>query len=131
MCQFPIGHNEKVTEVTLDLSQAAATYDAMTAFGDVLIELISFYVSIVGGGLLTSVSVQTDDTTVQQLLTVAEGAVANLVAQQTLAFAYAKMPIRLQSGKKIQYTIASTGASTGQIKFVVKWMQISSGARLT
>lgn len=117
-----------VKEFTANLAQAAATYDLCTASGDVLIEDVQFYVSTVGA-TFTSVAFQTNDTTLLQLLTAVEGAVASLLAQKTLRPAE-KQQFQLRSGKKIQYTIVGA-TGTGEIRATVRFRPISAGANLS
>jgi len=129
------GYNQRVTEKTLDLSQAAAptTYDAATAAGDVLITGVTVYCSVAGGGDLTSVSIQTDATTSLVLMTAGEGIAANLLAQShpTCASQAWISPWTLRSGQKIQYTITAAGAAhTGTIKLVLLYKPITNGATL-
>lgn len=120
-----------IKEVTLDLSQVAGTYDAITADGDILIEGYNVYVST-AGATFNYVSIQTDDTTPLVLLSSADGAVGNLTegAQSFSSMVPIKFAgFRLSDGKKIQYTIdGSTG--TGAIKLTVKYKQVSSGSEL-
>jgi hypothetical protein len=120
-----------VKEVTLDLSQAAGTYDALTADGDVLIEGYNVYVST-AGATFNYASIQTNDTTSLVLLSSSDGVAGNLTegAQSFSGTTPIKFAgFRLSDGKKIQYTIdGSTG--TGAIKLTVKYKQISSGATL-
>jgi hypothetical protein len=110
----------RIAGAVLDLAQAAATYDAFEAVnGDVLIESASFYVATPGADF-TSVAVATDQTNPVTLLTAAEGAVANIVAQKTLDFAYARFPFLLEQGQKIQYTLDGAGTA-GAIALVVTY----------
>ena len=131
-CVFNLGLG--VTEKTLDLSQVApATYDAATAVGDVLVVGMALYVSTVGGGDLTSVSIQTDATTPIVLLTAAEGAVANLLAQCHPLAQFQLFPSRwtLRSGQKIRYSLIASGAAhTGALKLIIEYRPISAGASL-
>ena len=130
----PCVYDSKLTEKTLDLSQVApATYDAATAVGDVLIKGIALYCSVAGGGDLTSVSIQTNSTTPLILLTAAEGAVANLLAQShpNAACNLFIGPWTLRSGQKIQYSLIAAGAAhTGTLKLVINYRPISVGASL-
>jgi hypothetical protein len=114
---------------TLDLSHDAGTYDALTAQGDVLIEAASFY-GDTAGATFTSVSVQTNQTNPVTVLTSAEGAVANVVAQKTLAFAYGRFPFVLRSGQKLQYTIVGL-TGTGAITMTVYCRPLVSGQYAT
>ena len=120
----------QLKEVTINLAQAAATYDAFTATGDVFIEDYTLYVTTVGA-TFTSVSIQTDDAVPRVLLTDAEGAVANIVDETNIVSANKALnqSFRLTSGKKIQYTIAGA-TGTGAMVMCVKYRAISSGATL-
>lgn len=90
---------------TIDLNQAAATYDLFTGTNqDVLVEYFLIRMpDIVAGGALTSISIQTDDTTPQVFISSALGAVANLTAEAQLS---CDSPIMVKTGQKIQLTIA-------------------------
>ena len=120
---------EQIKEVTLDLSQAANTYDAITASGDVMIHNITLYVTV-SGATFTSLAVQSNQTTAVTILNSTDGARANITAGKNLATTLAQTaPWSLRSGQKIQYTIAgSTG--TGTVKMAVFYRQISGGATL-
>jgi hypothetical protein len=90
---------------TIDLNQAAATYDLFTGTTQpvILESLIIAMPNEAAGGALTSISIQTDDATPQVLVTAVQGAVASLTAEAQL---YWEGKIRLAVGKKIQLTIA-------------------------
>jgi len=112
-------------ESTLDLAQAAATYDALTASGDLQVEAMSFYVSEAGADF-TSVAVATDQTNPVTILTAAEGAVANVVAEKTLDFAYARFPFQMRDGQKLQYTLVGAGTA-GEIRMTVIYRPVVQG----
>ncbi len=98
----------QIAATTIDLNQAAATYDLFTGTTqDVIVEkLVIRMPDIVGGGALTSISIQTDDTTPLVFITAAEGAVANLVAEAQLSWAPAGGIALIKVGTKIRLTIA-------------------------
>jgi hypothetical protein len=117
-------------EATLDLSYPADSYDALAASGgDILVEAISFYVET-AGATITSVSVKTDQTSVTIVLTSAEGAVANLVSQKNLDFAFGTFPFRLSNGQVLQYTIDGASGS-GSISMSVCYRPVTSGSGAT
>jgi len=95
----------QIAETTIDLDQVAATYDLFTGTTqDVIVEsLVIRMPDIVCGGALTSISIQTDDTTPQEFIDPARGAVANLTAEAQLAW---EGPVLIKVGTKIQLTIA-------------------------
>lgn len=95
----------QLAATTIDLNQAAATYDLFTGTTEAtaLEYLIIAMPNEAAGGALTSISIQTDDATPQVLVSAVQGAVANLTAEAQL---YWEGKIRLAVGKKIQLTIA-------------------------
>ncbi len=95
----------QMAETTIDLNQAAASYDLFTGTEqDVIVErLVITMPNIVGGGALTSISIQTDDVTPIIFISAALGVVANLTAEAQLAWTGA---ISVHTGAKIQLTIA-------------------------
>ena len=118
----------QVQEFTINLAQAAGTYDLCTAAGDVLIEDVQYQV-ITAGATFTSVAVKNNESTLYTLLTAVEGAVANILAGTTLRPA-AVQKLRLPSGKKLQYIIVGA-TGTGVIKAVVTYRPITGGASLS
>jgi hypothetical protein len=115
---------------TINLNQTNATYTLATATGDVVIDprQCSWYVDVAAAAPLTSVSIVTNSTTVNTLLTVAEGVVANLVAQATLSPANVK-PFILRSGKLLQYIIAGGVGGTGsQITVEIMYKPLGAGS---
>ena len=107
--------------LTCNLAQAAATYDAGTVSGGAVeIESVVVYVAAVGA-TFTSVSVQTNNTTAVEILSAAEGAVANVTADKNLKVFTTRTVI--PSGKKIQFTlVGSTGTGTLTLYVVYKPM---------
>jgi len=115
----------KVAALTINLAQAAATYDAGTVSGGpVMLMTWGVYVSVVGT-LFTSVSVQTNDTVPVELLSAAEGALANVLAGKNLKVS--NTAIIIPSGKKIQYTlIGLTGTGTMLLYAVYKPLAVGA-----
>lgn len=95
----------QIATATIDLNQAAATYDLFTGTTqNVLVEkLVIRMPDLAAGGALTSISIQTDDSTPQVFISAALGAVANLTAQAQLS---SDAPVIVTTGKKIRLTIA-------------------------
>lgn len=122
----PLSDTQKleVKQFSINLAQNAATYDLFTASGDVSILSVDLYVSVAGTGL-TSVSVQTNDTTPVVVLASGSGLVAALTIGKNLLNLASQF--FLASGKKVQYTIVGTG-SAGTIKAVVRYMRATAGA---
>lgn len=98
----------QIAATTIDLNQAAAPYTLFTGTTqDVVLEkLVIRMPNIVAGGALTSISIQTDDTTPQIFITAAQGAVANLVAEAQLSWAPAGGITLIKAGTLIRLTIA-------------------------
>lgn len=101
---------------TLDLSQAANTYDLCSAGGDCLVKLEVVYVTTVGA-TWTSVSIQSNDTVPFICFSAADGAVANFVATTNLAPTLSRT-FFLKRGKKLQYTIVGATGSGGAQAYV-------------
>lgn len=101
-----------VRTTTIDLNQAAGPYDLFTGTTNpVLIDsLIIRCPDAAAGGSLTSISIQSNDSTPQVLISSSDAPVANLTAQAQIAWTG---ECYLDTGKKIQLTIAggATGAS--------------------
>ena len=97
--------NLQIKATTIDLNQGIGTYDLFTGTTqDVVVEsLVIRTPNIVAGGALTSISIQTNDTTAQVFISTALGAVANLTAEAQLS---SNAPIMISTGQKIQLTIA-------------------------
>lgn len=120
----------KVKVFTLNLAQAAGTYDLATvnATGGVVIESVQLYESV-AGATFTSVAIQSNDTTAVTILTAGEGAVANLTVGKNIAKAFTG-PTYLEASKKLQYTIVgSTG--TGTMKAIIKFIPSVAGSDLS
>lgn len=118
--------------IAIDLHQGAASYDLATASGgDVLIESLTVRprIAVGGGSGLTSISVQTNDTTNQVIISSTQGALANLTAHNQLAWTGA---LHLVSGQKLQYTIngATAADDPTMVDIVIKYRPIAVGAKL-
>lgn len=123
---------DRARSFTANLAQAAGTYDLCTATGgDVSIDMynISLYV-VTAGATFTSVSVQTNQTNPTVVLTSAEGAVANIIAQKNLVRSVTVGSLLLASGQKLQYTIAGA-TGTGSLKVAMAFMPLANGATLS
>ena len=79
----------QIAATTIDLEQVAATYDLFTATTqDVMVEKLAIRlpnVDVSDDVTLTSISIQTDDTTPQVIVDSTAGAVGNLTAEAQLA----------------------------------------------
>lgn len=119
----------KAKVFTMNLAQAAATYDLATcnAVGGVKIIDITFYVTVVGA-TFTSVSCQTNNTTADEFLSAAEGAVANITASKILK-KYTTGSY-LHTSLKIQYTIVGATGS-GTVLVIVRYQPTVSGADIS
>jgi hypothetical protein len=104
--------NSVVQPGTIDLQQAASTYDLFTATGgSVYVEYFKITMpaspDVTNDATITSIAVVTDTTTVITLLSAAAGAKANLVANTVFSYA---TPFALPVTKKIRLTIAGGAA---------------------
>lgn len=117
---------------TIDLQQAAAAYTLFTgAVQDVMIEslVIRFRTAAAGVGGFTGISIQTDDTVNQVIIPQAVGVLANITAQNQLAWTGAMI---IKSGKKIQLTVYGAAADASTICDVyVKYRPIVVNGQLT
>lgn len=125
-----LGPNWYVADGTLDLSQAANTYDLFTASGDIM-SLGTAIISLAAATTFTSVEVSVNFSTAFVILTTANGARANWTsgAAMTTTLGVNQKGLYIPSGKKVQYTIAgSTGTGSGRM--VCVYRPLSAGARL-
>ena len=112
---LPDGYNY-IMHTTIDLQQAAGTYDLFTGtlgdclVGSVMVRLPNIDVS--DDGAITGISVQTDDVTPTTFITLVSGAVANLTPEKQL-IGYSSAIIKV--GKKIQLTIAGGPADVSTV----------------
>ena len=95
----------QIATTTIDLNQVVGDYTLFTGTTqDVLVEsLVIRMPDIQAAGALTSISIQTNDTTPIVFISSALGAVANLSEQAQLSSA---VPIVIATGQNIQLTIA-------------------------
>ncbi|KKL13872.1 hypothetical protein LCGC14_2521420, partial [marine sediment metagenome] len=96
---------EQMAPTTIDLNQAAATYDLFTGTAQVVI-LESLNIKMptgAAGGALTSISIQTDDATAGVIINPTDGAVANLTSEADLGWTGT---LYITAGTKIRLTIA-------------------------
>lgn len=120
----------QVARFTANIAQAAATYDLATvSSGAILILNSSIYVAT-AGATLTSVSIQTNQANLTSVMTAAEGAVANLLAQKSVIILNHSLPIYMASGQKMQFTIVGL-TGTGSLLVTFLYVPVDSGARLS
>ena len=122
----------QIKPTTIDLNQAAATYDLVTATsGDVLVESLVLRCPVDcsdDAGAFTGISIQTDDTTAQVFISQANGVKANLTDQSQIAWTGA---ILLKATKKIQLTIYGGAADEATVcDIVAKYRAVVSGGYL-
>jgi hypothetical protein len=108
-----------VRQFTVNQNQGAGTYDLCTASGDVLIKSVSFFQSVSAGGL-TSMTIQTNNTTADILL--ASTLLAVLTGGKNLTALVT--PTYLPSTKKIQYTIVGAG-NAGSLLATIEYYPVS------
>lgn len=106
--------------VTIDLAQAANTYDLFLVTAQpVILEALLFAlpnIDVSDDATITSISIHTNDATPVVLVSAAAGAKANLTAEHQLA---SRSPVYLAVGKKIQLTIAGGAADVATVCNVV------------
>lgn len=109
---------ERVKATTIDLNQAAASYDLFTGATQAVV-VKGLVIRMSGGavaGAVTSISIQTNDATPQVLIDTVTGAVANLTNEAQLAWTGI---CYLEPGQKIQLTIAGGAAGVARVCDVV------------
>jgi hypothetical protein len=95
----------------IDCAKAAGTYDICTASEQSIVIPHGLYTKVAAVGL-TSVAIQTNDTTVTTILTAGEGILASLTVGKNITHTLSVVnPFVLGTGKKIQYTVVGTGSS--------------------
>jgi len=116
---------------TQDLNNVAGDYPLFTGAtqAGVIEEIIVIMPDAAPGGAITAISVQTNHTTPQVLISAAQGAVANLIAENQL---YSNDPIYIGIDDIVNLTIV-TGASAAEyiVTVIVKYRPIVSGGSLT
>ncbi len=101
----------QLAATTIDLNQAAASYDLFTGTDQVVI-LESLNIKMptgAAGGALTSISIQTDDATPGVIISAVDGVVANLTSEADLGWTGT---LYITVGTKIRLTIGG-GAEGG------------------
>ena len=96
---------DQIAATTEDLNQAAGDYDLFTGTTQpVLLTALTIKMpdDVASDATLTSISVQTDDTTAAEIISSDDGAVANLTAEAEFSWTGA---VRINTGTKIQLTI--------------------------
>ena len=95
----------QIAATTIDLDQAAATYDLFTGTTQaVVLESLNIKMPTgAAGGAITSISIQTDDATPGVIISAVDGAVANLTSEADLGWVGT---LYITVGTKIQLTIA-------------------------
>ncbi|GAI97664.1 unnamed protein product, partial [marine sediment metagenome] len=122
----------QIVHTTIDLNQAEGTYDLFTGTTqDVVVEkLVIRMPNAAAGGALTSISIQTDDTTPQVFISSTNGAIANLTAEAQLAWTGAIL-IDAGTEAKIQLTIAGGAHGSEYICDVIaEYRAVVSGGYL-
>lgn len=120
------GFVPRLTSFTADLAQAAGTYTLATCTGGVLIKSVTIFVAT-AGATLTSVAVQTNNTTVDAILSAVEGAVANVTGGKNLKV-YTTLTV-LPTTKLITYAIVGASGA-GALTVVVEWVPLTSTSTL-
>lgn len=120
----------QIAATTIDLNQAAGTYDLFTGTAQV-VRLKSLNIKMptgAAGGALTSISIQTDDATPGIIISAANGAVANLTSEADLGWTGT---LYIAVGTKIQLTIAG-GAHGGEYicDVIAEYRAVISGGYL-
>ncbi|GAI90682.1 unnamed protein product [marine sediment metagenome] len=122
----------QVAATTIDLNQAAATYDLFTGTTqDVVVEsLVIRMPAEAASAPLTSISIQTDDATPQVFIDSTAGDVANLTSEAQLSWTGATL-IDAGTGAKIQLTIAGGAHGSEYICDVIaEYRAVVSGGYL-
>lgn len=109
---------------TFNLAQVAATYDILTATGDVWVEVVAAVATAAGTGFTTA-AIATNHATPKSIV----AAVAAASVTIDLALTLVSAAFVLKSGQKIQGTIVGTG-SAGSVYVVVKYAPLTAGATL-
>lgn len=123
----PDTQTTKATILTLNLAQAAATYDAGTVSGGAIMIMDAVVYVATAGATFTSVSIQTNTTTPVELLSAAEGAVANVTVGKNLKVFTTRTIV--PSGNKIQFTIAGA-TGTGSLQLHLRYQPMANGATI-
>ena len=122
----------QIAATTIDLQQAAGNYDLFTGNSqDVVVERLLIRlpnVDVSDDVNITSISIQTNDTTAQVFISAADGAKVNLTAEAQLGYTGV---IMIKVGKKIQLTIAGGAADEATVCDVIcEYRAVVSGGYL-
>ncbi len=121
----------QMVATTIDLNQAAASYDLFTGATQVVI-LESLNIKMptgAAGGALTSISIQTDDATPGVIINSTDGAVANLTSETDLGWTGT---LYITVGTKIQLTIGGGAHGAGYVcNVTAKYRAVVAGGYLT
>lgn len=124
-------NTEKTAVTTIDLQQAAGTYTLFTSTQDVILEELVIRlpnVDVSDDAVITSISIQTDDTTPQVFISAVTGAVANLTAEAQLGWTGVAL---IKVGTQIQLTINGGAADAATVCDVVAgYREVVAGGRL-
>lgn len=124
--------NLQIKATTIDLNQAAATYDLFTATTqDVVVEkLVLRMPNSALAAPFTYLTIQTDDTTPIIIFDATAGAVANLTAEAQLAWTGAIL-LDAGTGAKIRLTIAvAFGGAATVADVIAEYRAVVSGGLL-
>ena len=106
----------QIKAATIDLNQAANTYDLFTGTAQaVILESLIIRlpnVDVSNDGTITSISIQTDDVTAGVIINSTDGAIANLTAEAQLGWSG---QIYITVGTKIRLTIAGGAADAATV----------------
>lgn len=122
----------QIATTTIDLEQAAASYDLFTGTTqDVILKSLIFQMPNVDASddcALTSISIQTDDVTAGTIIDSTTGAVANLTAEAQLAWTGA---LKITVASKIQLTIGGGTADEATVcNIIAEYEAITAGGTL-
>ncbi|MBA7531728.1 hypothetical protein ES705_23949 [subsurface metagenome] len=122
----------QIKATTEDLQQATGDYDLVVGtIQDVIVESLALRCPVDCSddvGDFTGISIQTDDTTPQEIISIANGGKAKLTEQSQIAWTGA---ILLKATKKIQLTILGGPADVSTVcDIVVKCRAVVSGGYL-
>jgi hypothetical protein len=127
------GRNDSLKSTTIDLHQAANTYDLFTGTDqDVLIQGLVIAlpaVNVADDATITSISIQTNAATPSVIISSTSGAKANLTASAQISWTGA---ILLAATKKIQLTINGGASDAATVcKVTAEYVPITAGGYLT
>jgi len=122
----------QMVSTTIDLNQAAASYDLLTGTSQVVVlEKLTFQlpnVDVSDDAAITSISIQTDDVTPSVIISSSDGVIANLTAEAQIAWTGS---IAITVATKIQLTIAGGAAdATTTCNVFVHYRSVVAGGTL-